>query len=121
MVVVEIPPNPNCEPVEMRIFHPVDVPRSVRALHVAPDGGRAEWHEVTGWTADGAPCPALAQRVDDSGEGLAILIYGGSAGLRCRPLDSRQPWGLTDPRQWGLPFLLTADTGDIQFDEVADG
>ena len=109
MVVIEIAPNPNCEPVDMRIFHNVESPQTVRRLLVAPPGGSAAWHDVTGWTAEGTPCPALAQRVDDSGEGLALLISGGTGGLRFRPVGSSQPWRMDDPEQWGAPFLLTTE------------
>lgn len=118
MVVIEIPPNPNCEPVDMRVFNDVEGPRSVRQLMIAPPTGQPAWYEVTGWTAEGTPCPALARRVEDSGEGLAVLVYGGTGGLRFRPAGSRQPWTLDDPAQWGLPFLLTTDTQDLRYEAV---
>ena len=121
MVVIEIPPNPNCEPVDMRIFNDVEAPGRVRELYVAPSGGSPAWHEVTGWTAEGTPCPAFARRVDDSGEGLATLVYGGSGGLRFRPSGSRRPWALDDSQQWGLPFLLTADTQDLRYEATPHG
>lgn len=121
MIVLEIPPNPNCDPVDMRVFNAVDGPRPVRALKVAPWGGAASWHDVTGWTAEGEPCAAQAQRVEDSGDGLATLVYGGTGGLRLRPSGSTQPWSAGASGQWGLPFLLTTDVEDIRFDEVTDG
>jgi hypothetical protein len=120
MIVVEIPPNPNCDPVDMRIFNAVDGgPRPVRALCVARAGGVPAWHDVIGWTAEGQPCPAQAAIVEDSGEGLATLIYGGTGGLRFRQADSRQPWDAAAPEQWGLPFYLTTDVHDIRFDDEA--
>jgi hypothetical protein len=110
MVVIEVAPNPNCEPVELRIFHDVEPPRRVQRLLVArPGGGPASWHDVTGWTAEGVPCPAMSQRVDDSGEGSALLVFGGTGGLRFRPAGSTRPWELADAEQWGAPFLLTAE------------
>ena len=121
MLILEIPDNPNCEPVDLRIFNDVEGPRRVRELCVAPFGQQPSWHEVTGWTAEGTPCPALARRVDDSGEGLAVLVYGGSGGLRFRPAGSRQPWRLDDPQQWGLPFLLTTDTQDLRYETTPHG
>ena len=121
MVVIEIPPNPNCEPVDMRIFNDVEAPCAVRELCVAPASGSPSWHEVTGWTAEGTPCPALARRVEDSGDGLAVPVYGGSGGLRLRPAGSSGPWQLEDPTQWGLPFLLTTDTQDLRYEGVSHG
>ena len=119
MVVIEIPPNPNCDAVEMRLFHPVEAPRHVRRVRVEHAPGQPEWLEVTGWNTDGSSCAALAQPVDDSGDGLALLVHGGSAGLRLRRVGEPGPWRLGDAAQWGLPFLLTGDRDDIQCTEGA--
>ena len=122
MVVVEISQNPNCEPVDLRVFHEVEPPRRVRRVCLEQTPGEPAWYEVTGWTTLGQPCPAVAQRVDDSGEGVALLLHGGDAGLRLRPEDSRTPWDVNDAQQWGVPFLLMADeAGVIAYDEVAHG
>ena len=109
MVIVEVPPNPNCEPADMRVFHDLEAPRPVRELCLEQDAGSPAWYAVTGWTVDGHPCPAFAQRVDDSGDGVAYLIYGGDAGLRLQPAAAANPWRLDDARQWGTPFLLLGD------------
>jgi len=108
MITVEIAPNPNCDPMDLRVFHDVEPPRPVHWVCLERVPGQSEWFEVTGWTAHGAPCPALAQRVDDSGEGTALLVCGGNAGLRFRPAGGG-PWRLEDPRQWGEPFRITTD------------
>ena len=121
MIILEIPPNANCEPVDMRVFNPADEARPVRALRLAREGAAPTWHDITGWTADGTVCPAFAQRVEDSGEGMATLVYGGTGGLRVRPCGSQQAWSIGAPGQWGLPFLLTTDVEDLRFSEVADG
>jgi len=114
MVTVEIPSNPNCAPVDLRVFHDVEPPRPVHRVCLERLPGQPEWCEVTGWTTAGMPCPALAQRVDDSGEGTALLVYGGDAGLRLRPAGSPSPWRLDDPQQWGEPFLVMADARDLR-------
>lgn len=116
MVVIEIPPNANCETVEMRLFHDLGPPRPVSRVRLEREPGVSHWYEVTGWTVAGSAQPALAQRVDDSGEGVALLIYGGDAGLRLRPSGSQAPWQLGHPEQWGLPFILTSDAADVGFD-----
>ena len=117
MVVIEILPNPNCDPVEMRLFNSDAAPRPVRQVRLERVPGQPEWLDVTGWTADGSVCTALAQPVDDSGEGLAVLVYGGNAGLRLRRATESGPWRLDDAEQWGMPFLLTGDLADVQFDK----
>ena len=116
MPVISIPANPNCPAVEMRLFHDLEPPRPVRQVRLERRPGRPEWCEVTGWTSGGASCPALLQKVDDSGEGVAWLLFGGDAGLRFRRRGNRGPWTLADPEQWGEPFLLM---GDLSASQVA--
>ena len=116
MLVIEVSPNPNCEPVEMRVFHDLEPARAVTHVRLDPEGlGNPQWHTVAGWTMAGAPCPALARKVDDSGEGVALLVSGGDAGLRLQPEADATPWRLDDSRQHGAPFLLVADAGDLRF------
>lgn len=117
MIVIEIAPNPNCEAVDLRLFHELEPPRTVRQIRLERQPGHAQWYDVVGWSHDGTPQAALGQKVDDSGEGVAILIHGGDAGLRLRPCGSTSPWRLDHPHQFGLPFILTTDTSDLQFDE----
>ena len=109
VIVIEISQNPNCEAVEMRVFHDLEPPRRVSRVRLERAGGESRWWDVTGWTVSGAAAPALAQKVDDSGDGVAFLIYGSDAGLRLRPAGSGTPWQLGHPEQWGLPFLLTTE------------
>ena len=117
MLVIEIAPNPNCEPVDMRVFHDLEPPRSVAQvrLEVSGDGRGPQWYAVTGWTAAGSACPALARKVDDSGEGIALLVSAGDAGLRLQPADRQAPWRLDDPEQRGAPFLLLPGADDLRF------
>ena len=60
---------------------------------------------VTGWSSVG-PVPAYAVHVEDSGEGVVLLIYGGDEGIRLKDGNSIDPWDLEDPSQWGEPCLL---------------
>jgi hypothetical protein len=108
-MIIEIPPNSNCVPVDARIFHDLEPPSHVSQVRLEHEAGQARWYDVTGWTVAGAPCPALVQKVDDSGEGVAFLIYGGDAGLRLKPAGYHALWRLDDPEQWGEPFLLVTD------------
>ena len=122
MVVVEIPENPNCNPVDLRVFHDVEAPRAVRQVCLQRLNEPLAWYDVSGWTLDNRPCPAVACRVDDSGEGLALLVTGGEAGLRLRPVGSGNVWSLEDTSQWGASFLLMAnEAGVVEYGEVAHG
>ena len=115
MVTIEIPTNPNCEAVELRVFHDLEPGRPVHQIRLEQEPGRSEWYDVVGWSLQNAPVPAMAQKVDDSGEGVAFLVHGGEAGLRLRPAGLAEPWQLAKPAQWGLPFIITADAGDLRF------
>ncbi len=115
MVVIEIPSNPNCDAVELRVFHDVEPPREIRQVRMGRDGKDSHWCDVTGWTLEGRVAPARAQKVDDSGDGVAYLVYGGDAGLRLRPNGSKGTWQLPHPQQWGMSFLLIADAADLAY------
>ena len=115
MVVIEIPPNQNCEAVDMRVFHDLEPPRPVTQVRLEHARGSPQWYEVVAWTLAGTAEQAHAQKVDDSGEGVAFLIYGRDAGIRLRPAGSGQPWQLDHPQQMGLPFIITTDVGDLKF------
>ena len=114
MIVLEIPPNDNCEAVDQRVFNDLGAPQPVNAVRLLVDGKTAQWCALTGWTLEGKPVPALAQKVDDSGEGVVYLIHGGSAGLR---LSNQNPpvWDQASGKAWGEPFLLIADPDDLRF------
>ena len=114
MVSIEIADNPNCAPVDLRVFHDLEPPHPAAQVRLERHPGAPEWYALTGWTAEGHPCPALIQKVDDSGDGTAFLVYGGDAGLRLQPVASREPWGLGHPEQWGEPFLIVSDAQDIR-------
>ena len=115
MVVIDIPPNPNCEAVELRVFHDLELPRPISHVRLERESGKPQWCEVAGWSLTNTPGPVWAQRVDDSGEGVALLIHGGRAGLRLRPAETRESWQLDNPHQWGLPFIITTDPSDLRF------
>ena len=76
-----------------------------------------EWCRVTGWSDDEQvpTCPAYAQLVEDSGSGLAYLVYGGLYGLRFKPTDVDEPWSLPSPSQWGEAYLSLADARDLRY------
>lgn len=88
---------------------------AVRLYHDDP-AGKIYW--VTGWADQDRPADAFIQPVEDSGSGVAYLLYGGNCGLRFKPYESAAPWSLTDAGQWGEAFLLLGDIRDIIDDVV---
>jgi len=121
MVLIEIPDNPNCVSVEQRVFHDLAPAQAITQVRLSRPDGVAAWCDVTGWTTAGAPCPARWQKVDDSGEGVAYLIFGGEAGLRFKPSGSAAAWQLDAPGQWGEPFLIVADLSDVKLENGSNG
>ena len=88
-----------------KIFKALEAPAAVERI-MAPDSlGNERWCAVTGWSSSG-PCPALAALVEDSGEGVVTLLYGGDEGIRLKAVDAEESWDLDSPAQWGEPCLL---------------
>ena len=106
--------NPNTGFVDDRVFQERSEPRSVS--HVLRKRNNQEvWCEVTGLSPQGVPAPALARKVEDSGEGMCYLVYGDLWGLRLKDPSCSDPWSLDDKHQWGEPFLLLpADGADLK-------
>jgi len=108
--------------MDMRVFQGLERPRVVEQVRLELKTGHPKWFEVVGWTERSGPCIAYAQKIDDSGEGTAFLIHGGSAGLRLRPAETKTPWSETAPDQWGEPILIVADPKDfILAERAAEG
>ena len=88
-----------------RTFDAREEPRVVTRVFAPRRDGVEVACAVTGWSAEG-PCPAYATIVWDSGDGVALLIFGGDEGIRLKPADDAGPWNVNDSRQWGEPCLL---------------
>lgn len=108
-IEVEVAEGGNCDYSLHRLFSVVDDPKEVVRVEAPGIRGELAMVEVIGWSEDG-PCPAYAAIVEDSGEGHALLIFGGDDGIRTRPLDSDAPWSLNDDTQTGEPCLLLDKT-----------
>jgi hypothetical protein len=107
---IEVLESPNTPLPLTRLFDAIEEPRPVCQVWTSSPDGAEGWHEVTGWSDEG-PVPAYAALVEDSGEGRALLLFGGSHGIRLKPTSSPGPWDLQNPHQWGEPcLLLAADT-----------
>ena len=114
MLVLEIPENPNCDAVDMRVFHDLEPARAIRSVRFERETGRPRWWAVIGWNLDGTTTPALARKVDDSGEGVVLLLSGGTGGLRFQPVELESSWSVGSPDQWGLSFALIGDPNDLR-------
>ncbi len=111
---LDIPANDNVSEPAMATFKETGPSRSIRAVRLWRDDAW-HWCAITGWDEDAA-VPAQVAPIEESGDGPALLLHGGSHGLRlatiAEPGDlAGVRWDLADARQWGEPFLLcTPDT-----------
>lgn len=116
-MIVEVESSENCESGVFARFKEAGPPRLIRQVRLYDRDPAGEWYEVTGWSesAEAPVCPAYAQLVEDSGAGLAHLVYGGLHGLRFKPILVDEPWSLTSAHQWGEAYLSLASDRDIRY------
>jgi hypothetical protein len=113
----EVDENPNYpDSVSMR-FKELGPARAIKQLRVSDRKSEGELCWVTGWCDDANQpvCQAYAQPVEESGQGLAYLIYGGNWGIRFKPVALNEDWDLSSPNQWGEAFLLIAGPRSIVY------
>ena len=89
----------------------------VKQLNLVPPGSdSAVWCDVAAVNDPGNFKQAFAQRIDDSSDGTAWLVFGGEWGLRFKPVSPLTAWSLQEKTQWGAPFLVLDGSGSsIEF------
>jgi hypothetical protein len=116
-MIVEVESCENCPTSFFGRFKAAGPARPITHVKLYDRNPSGEWYRVTGWSDnEQAPlCPAYAQLVEDSGSGLAHLVYGGIHGLRFKPASNDRPWSLDDPQQWGEAYLSLASERDVRY------
>ncbi len=104
-VTIDVSESRNCPMYLERVFEGRGEPKLIHQV-VAPNpmGDDIKCY-VTGWSSSGQ-CLAYGVLVEDSGEGILMLLYGGDEGLRLRPVSSPGDWDVNDSAQWGESCLL---------------
>ena len=112
---IEVEANPNCVGREGMRYRELGPPSPVVRVRIFDRRDEGEWCLVTAVQgAEPEPWgPAFVRRVEDSGAGVAYLVFGGAWGIRLCPVDRARPWSLDDPDQWGEPYLLLTDSHDL--------
>ncbi|MBD0315971.1 MAG: hypothetical protein ICV75_04690 [Nitrospiraceae bacterium] len=118
-MIVEVEPNQNCDMSVFARFKEAGPARPVFQVRLFDRNPAGEWYRITGWSDDEkAPaCPAYARLVEDSGSGLARLVYGGIHGLRLKPVHPDEPWSLANDHQWGDAYLVLASDHDLRYED----
>jgi hypothetical protein len=117
-MIVEVESSENCDTSVFARFKEAGAARPVSQVRLYDRDPAGAWYWVIGWSdGETSPtCPAYAQMVEDSGSGLAYLVYGGLYGLRFKPTDMDEPWSLQSPHQWGEAYLSLAHARDLRYD-----
>jgi hypothetical protein len=115
--MLEVEDNANCDGVPQLIFNTMVESRLVAEVLTGDFGKETTLHKVTGWSSenDGSPCPAFAVKIQESGSGEALLIYGGDWGLRFMPSELTEDWDITSTNQWGENFLSLDAEAQINY------
>ena len=110
-IEVDVSEGPNCSWAVSRMFQAKAEPRPVSRITAMYPNGVEGLCDITGWSEEG-PCPAYAVVVEDSGEGEALLVFGGDQGLRLKAASRDEPFDLGNSSQWGEPCLLLASDAE---------
>ena len=110
---VDVQAGENCDYSLNRIFSTVSDPVEITGVETMGPRGELSVFAVVGWSTAG-PCRVQAIMVEDSGEGHALLIYGGDDGIRLRAKGSDSAWSLANSDEWGEPCLLVDSSTTIQ-------
>jgi len=103
---VEVEPGTNVDRSFSMMYREIERPREVYAIKY-PVQGEEQPVRITGWDhTTNQPCPAFACRVEESGDGVALLVFGGSGGLRFKLLEDETEWDCHQTRQWGETHLV---------------
>ena len=105
-IEVDVSEGTNCPLSLTRMFDAREEPQAVAKVVASDPQGKDYMCDVTGWSSEEGPCPAYAVLVEDSGEGVAMLVYGGDEGIRLKPAELGEEWDLASPHQWGEACLL---------------
>jgi len=113
---IVIEDNANCPESGHFVFNEMEEAREIKGLITSSANGDVRC-DVVAVGADGAFSGAHARKINDSGDAVAFLIYGGEWGIRLRPKTHQdEPWDITNERQWGEPYKVYGKEEDIIFE-----
>ena len=103
---VDVEANNNINETFSMLYRNVSTSREVYCIKYNIDGDESPV-QVIGWNKEtNSPCAAYACHVEESGDGIAVLIYGGTGGIRIKPLEDETEWRLGAPQQKGATHLV---------------
>ena len=117
-IFLEVEENSNCGYLPLLVYEAHREPVPIGRVHLEEPDRPPGVYLVTGWSSEGngTSRPAMYAPVSDSGQAVVHLVYGDDWGIRLKPLGSQEDWDLESPSQWGEPYLMRIDEGDIILD-----
>lgn len=104
-IMVEVEESENCPLTLTKSFNAIEAPKRISLVETLGQNGEEGVFQITGWSPIGS-IPAYAVLVEDSGDGIALLVYGGEEGIRLKLQGSPEGWDLENSEQWGDALLL---------------
>ena len=103
---LEVEPCSNCQESVSKIYHVISKSRPIGSIQYER-GGKEIPVSITGWDAKTeTPCLAYACQIEESGDGVALLIFGGNGGIRMKPIDDNAEWDVNNSNQWSESHLV---------------
>ena len=103
---VDVEANENTHENFSMLYRDVSVSREVYCIKYNIEGEEYPV-QVIGWDKETqSPCAAYACQIEESGDGVAILIHGGTGGIRIKPLEDKAEWKLGESKQKGATHLV---------------
>ncbi len=103
---LEVEPCSNCDESVGRMYNVISESKQISSIQYEKDGKEIPVH-ITGWDGETeTPCPAFACRIEESGDGVALLIFGGSGGIRMKSIDDDSKWDADNSDQWSESHLV---------------
>lgn len=117
LLMFEVEDNENCAGVPQLIFNTFAEARPISHVKL-PYQGSAQFHRVTGWDSQspGGPSTAYGVKIEESGGGEALLVYGGDWGLRIMRPGLDELWDINSENQWGEAYLMLGDESGVMFE-----
>ena len=103
---VDVEANENIHENFSMLYREVSVSREIYCIKYNIEGEESPV-QVIGWDKETqSPCAAYACQIEESGDGIATLIHGGTGGIRIKLLEDEAEWKLGEPKQKGVTHLV---------------
>ena len=104
---LEVEPCSNCDESIGRVYNVISESKQISSILQYEKDGKEIDVAVTGWDGETeTPCPAFASRIEESGDGVALLIFGGNGGIRMKPIKDKSSWDVNNLNQWSESHLV---------------